>query len=113
MPTNGESVNPSLRQILTDSHVSAIAIAVLLFGSLDSAFWALWHPFSLMILDIRHFFTTRTIIDPFTFFITFSYLFDAFIYLLAAELLSRWTYGMGPFRSLSYYRTRLARSKHV
>lgn len=35
-------MKPSLRKILADSHVSAIAIAVLLFWSLDSALWAFW-----------------------------------------------------------------------
>lgn len=56
-------MNP-LRKILADSHVSAIAIAVLLFWALDSAFWALWGPLSratsflfkaVAILDIPYF----------------------------------------------------------
>jgi hypothetical protein len=122
MSTSGESVKPSLRQILVDSHVSAVAIAVLLFLSLDSAFWALWLPLSpaanflftaMAILDIPYHSRTLTLTDRFSLFIAFSYLFNCFVYLAAARLLSRWVYGMGPLRSLSMYRTRLARRNHV
>jgi hypothetical protein len=122
MQTSGENVNSSLRKILADSHVSAVAIAVLLFWSLDSAFWALWGPVSravgflfmaVAILGIPYFSRTLTIADRFTLFITFSSLFNSLVYLTAAGLLSRWVYGMGPLRSLSKYRTKLARSNHV
>jgi hypothetical protein len=122
MQTSGENVKSSLRQTLADSHVSAIAVAVLLFWSLDSAFWALWGPVSravgfllmaVAILDIPYFSRTLTIADRFTLFITFSSLFNSLVYLTAAGLLSRWAYGMGPLRSLSKYRTKLARSNHV
>jgi hypothetical protein len=122
MQTSGESVKPSLRKILADSHVSAVAIAVLLFWSLDSAFWALWGPLSraasffftaVTILDIPYFSRTLTIRDRFTLFATFLHLFNSFVYLAAAGLLSRWVYGMGPLRSLSKYRTILARRTHV
>jgi hypothetical protein len=122
MPTSGESVKPSLREIFADSHVSAVAVAVLLFWSLDSAFWALWGPLSratsflftaVAILNIPYFSRTVTITDRFTLFITFWYLFNSFVYLAAAGLLSRWVYGMGPLRSLSKYRTRLTRRTHV
>jgi hypothetical protein len=122
MPTNGEYVKLSLREILADSHVAAVAIVVLLFRSLDYAFWALWSPFSraasflftaVAILDIPYFSRTLTISDRFMLFTTFAYLFYSFVCLAAAGLLSRWVYGMGPFRSLSNYRTKLARRNHV
>lgn len=107
----------SLREVLTDSHVSAIAIAVLLFRSVDFAFWAFWEPLSLKMLNIvlnfPHFVSTRIVTDPITVFITFLDLFVALIFLAAAEILSRWLYGMGTLRSLSNYRTRLAKSAHV
>ena len=115
-------MNPSLRKILADSHVSAIAVAVLLFRSLDSAFWALWGPLSpvgnflfkaVAILDIPYSPRTFTITNRFTLFITFSYLFNSLVCLVAAGLLSRWVYGMGPLRRLSKYRTILARRNHV
>ena len=122
MQTSGENVKSSLRTILADSHVSAVAIAVLLFWSLDSAFWALWGPVSgavgflfaaVAILDIPYFSRTLTIADRFALFSTFSSLFNSLVYLTAAGFLSRWVYGMGPLRSLSKYRTKLARSNHV
>jgi hypothetical protein len=102
--------------------VSAVAIAVLLFLSLDSAFWALWIPFSpaanllitaVAILDIPYYSHTLTMTDRFTLFLAFSYLLNSFVYLGAASLLSRWLYGMGPLRTLSKYRTRLARRDYV
>jgi hypothetical protein len=122
MLSSGETVNPSLRKILADSHVSAVAIAVLLFRSLDSAFWALWGPLSraasflfkaVAILDIPYFTRTLTIRDRFTLFITFLHLFYSLVYLAAAGLLSRWVYGMSPLRSLNKYRTILATRNHV
>ena len=54
----------SLRQILDDSHIAAVTIAVLLLWSLDGAFQALWIPVSravgflltaVAILDIPYF----------------------------------------------------------
>jgi hypothetical protein len=122
MLTSGERVKPSLRKILADSHVSAIAIAVLLFRSLDSAFWALLGPLSpaaiflfkaVAILDIPYFSRTLTVSDHLTLYVALSNLFNSFIYLAAAVLLSRYVYGMGPLRSLSKYRSRLARRNHV
>lgn len=122
MQTSGENVKSSLRKILADSHISAVAISVLLFWSLDSAFWALCGPVSravgflftaVAILDIPYFSRTLTIVDRFTLFVTFSSLFNSLVYLTAAGLLSRWVYGMGPLRSLSKYHTKLARSNHV
>jgi hypothetical protein len=109
MPASGETVNPSLRKILADSHVSAVAIAVLLYRSLDYAIWVLWGPLSLGIFTFPNF--PRA--DRFTLFTTFSYLFYSVVCLAAAGLLSRWVYGMGPLRSLSKYRTMLARRNHV
>jgi hypothetical protein len=122
MPTGGERVKPSLRKTLADSHVSAVAVAVLLFRSLDSAFWALLGPLSpvanllfkaVAILDIPYLPRTFTITNSFTLFITFSYLFNSLVYLAAAGLLSCWVYGKGPLRSLSQYRIRPARRNHA
>jgi hypothetical protein len=120
MPSNGECVRPPLREILANSHIPAVAIAVLLLWSLSWGFQALWSPLlraagflftAVAILDIPYFsFTTA---DRLMLTTTFLFLFNAFISLAAAWLLSRWVYGMGPLRSLSKYRTRLARRNHV
>lgn len=108
--------------MLADSHVSAVAIVVLLFWSLDYAFWAIWGPVSraagflftaVAILDIPYFSHTFTAYDRLTLFTTFSFLFSSFVSLATAVLLSRWVYGMGPFRSLSKYGTRFSRTHHV
>jgi hypothetical protein len=39
-------VRPSLREILADTHIAAVAIAVLLLWTLDGTFQALWAPLS-------------------------------------------------------------------
>jgi hypothetical protein len=122
MSTSVETVKPSLRKMLADSHVSAVAIAVLLFWSLDYAFWALWDPFSraasllftpLAILGIPYLSRTLTLTDRLMLFTTFLYLFYSLVYLATAELLSRWVYGAGPLRALGKYRTKLTRRNHV
>jgi len=122
MPVSGESVKPSFRQILADSHVASVAIAVLLFWSLDYAFLALRGPISqvvgflftaLWILDIPYFSLTITTTDRLTLFITSSSLCYSLVYFAAAVFLSRWVHGVGPLRSLSKYRARLTRKSHV
>jgi hypothetical protein len=125
MPTSGENVKPSLRGMLADSDVAAVAIAVLLFWSLHSACWSLLGlsgplsraaEFSITAVAIHGIpYSSRTldVTDLFTFFNTFAYLFYSLAYMAAAWLLSRWVYGVGPLRSLSQRSTRLARRSHV
>jgi hypothetical protein len=122
MLTNGENVETSLRKALADSHVSAVAIAVLLLWSLDSAFWALWGPLSrasnflftaVAILDVPYLSHTLTGADRLLLFTTYSYLFSSFLSLASAAILSHWVYGKGPFRSLSEYHIRQVRRTHV
>ena len=112
----------SLREILADSHVCAVAIAVLLFWSLDSAFWALWGPLTsaaqflftaVAILDIPYISRTLTITDQLTVFVWFLNLFNSLIYLAAASILSHSVYGTGPLRALCKYSTKLARGRHA
>lgn len=112
----------SLREILAESHVSAVAIVVLIYWSLYWGFTAVWGPltraFSFLftavaILDIPYYSTTFSSADRFALSITLEFLFNAFVCLAAAWLLSRWVYGAGPLRSLSKYRTRLVRRNHA
>jgi hypothetical protein len=110
----------SLRQTLADSHVSAIAIALLLFWSLKWGIEALWEPFSRLvkflftavaILDIPYVSPTIDVTDRLMFINACFFFFYAISSIAAAWLLSHWVYGEGPFRSLRRYR--LARSSHV
>jgi hypothetical protein len=108
MPTSGENVKASLRKILADSDVAAVAIAVLLFWSLNSACWSLLGllgPLSraaeflitaVAIHGIPYSSRTLDVTDLFTFFNTFAYLFYSLAYMAAAWLLSRWVHGVGP-----------------
>ena len=115
-------MKPSLREILADSHIPAVAIAVLLVWSLDSVFRALWDPVSraatflftaVAILDVPYYSHTLTGADRLALITTFAYLFSAFINLAAAWLLSHWAYGVGPIKSLSKYRISLSGGNHV
>lgn len=121
-------MQPSRRQILIDSHVGAIAIAILLFSSLSAAFMALWEPANVALYFLAseaagkpHFadldldFATRHILSdelanlP----VTLSILVSALACILAAWLLSRWTYGIGPLRALGSYRDKLSRKTYA
>lgn len=111
----------SIRQILADSHVSAVAIVVLLIWSVDFLLNAVWDPVlqavsylaaAVAILGLPtpplFTFARRTILIT-----SVSYVFDAFVSFAAAWLLARWIYGAGPLSSLKYYRERLARRSHA
>ncbi|MGA1992053.1 MAG: hypothetical protein ABSH46_13455 [Bryobacteraceae bacterium] len=104
----------SLRRILADSHVSAVAIAVLLLWSLDSGFRALagFLITALAILGVPYFSIRLTVADRLLLVKTLLYLLDALISLAAAWLLSHWVYGVGPLRSLGGYGTRGTRRNH-
>ena len=107
---------------MAESHVAAVAIVVLLYWSLYWGFIALWSPLvraanflftAVAIRDIPYFSSTFTIADRFELSIAFAFLFNSFVCLAAAWLLSRWAYGTGPLRSLSRSGKRLARRNHV
>ena len=117
----------SLRKALIDSHVAAVIIAVLLFSSLSTAFMALWG-FADGVLyflaaeaagkasfaDVNLEYATSRMLSealdnlP----VRLSLLVSALACMLAAWLLSRWTYGVGPLRTLGSYRDKLSRMPH-
>jgi hypothetical protein len=116
----GENVRPSLRAVLVDSHIAAVAIAVLLVWSLDAGFRALSGPFlritdflvtAVAILGIPYF--SWTVVDRLSLGATLDHLFGSILNLAAAWLLSRWAYGTGPVQALGKYRTRLPRRSDV
>ena len=113
-------MKPSLRQVLADSHVAAVAIAVFLLWSLDAAFSALWPPLShalqfvftaIAILDIPYFSRTLTVADRSMLTISLAYFYSSVVSLFAAWLLSKCIYGTGPLQALGRYRSRLIGSK--
>ena len=110
----------SIIQILADSHIAPVAIAVLLVWSFDWGFrllWTLFAPaanFLLTALAIRGIpYVYSTLVDRIAWTVTLVYFLSASINLLAAWLLSRWVYGIGPLRCLSKYRPRLTGRTHV
>ncbi|MGC1686374.1 MAG: hypothetical protein WA734_12195 [Candidatus Acidiferrales bacterium] len=112
----------SLRQILADSHISAVAIAVLLIWSLDSILEALWGPTlnaanflftAVAILGLPHNLPIFGFSERFMLLSIGFFLFNAFSCLAAAWLLSRRVYGTGPFRSLKSCGERFVRRSHA
>jgi hypothetical protein len=115
-------VKPSVRKILADSHIAAVAMAVLLTFALEWALDALWSPFirvadfvfnSIAILDVSsgslHFdFTDRA-----TLFVSFFLLCSAATAVASAWILSRWAYGETPLSTLRGYYARIARHGDV
>jgi hypothetical protein len=115
-------MKPSLRQILADSHVAAVAIAMLLLWSLDTASRGFWIPVfraaaflftAIAILDIPYFSPTLTVADRFMLVTTSIHLYLAVVAFSAAWLLSRWIYGVGPIRSLARYYKDFSERKHA
>lgn len=117
-----ETVKRSLRQVLQDSHVGAVTIALLLLWSLDAAFRGLWEPAyrlggllftAIAIWDIPHPSSGGSIADRLMLIIAFYFLYSAMVSLSAAWLLSRWVYGQGPLGSLAAYRSKLMGRKRA
>lgn len=114
-------MRPSLRQVLADSHVAAVAIALFLLWSLDSAFSAVWPP----VFDaLSYVFTAIAILDiPYgsltaagrrsMLILGLAYAYSCIVSLSAAWLLSKWIYGVGPLRALMSFRGKLRRSNHA
>jgi hypothetical protein len=111
-----------LRQVLADSHVAAIAVAVLLFAALNGICRGLWDPLyrfggfvvtGIAIWDIPYIPSIPTAADRLMLLTVAHYLYSAFACILGALLLSRWVYGMGPLRSLNACRNELIRRRDV
>lgn len=108
-----ESTRPPLRQILVDSHIAAITIAILLLWSLEAGFLALWQPLSrvihflftaVAILGIPDYSWTFSIADRISWIVTGTFLYSAILEFFAAWILSHWIYGLPPLRALQHYR---------
>lgn len=104
----------SFRKALVDSHIPAVAIAVLIVWSLDSAvrvLSGLWVPvtdyFATVIATLSFPLSPYSFSDRISLDLTLFYLFEAVAAVAAAWLLSRWAFGLGTLRTLSEYRTRL------
>jgi hypothetical protein len=118
MPRPEESVKRSFRDVLADSHVAAVAIGVLLLWSLKSGVQAFERPlfhfvyFLVNVVAIRGIpygsgsFTSGEWLEWLH---TFTDFLSAVTCFAVCWFVSRWVYGVGPFRSLSTLRMRLAR----
>ncbi len=115
-------MKPHLREILAGSHVAAVAIVVLLLWSIVSAGQALlrptWRAVSFLITavaiwDVPYIQPGLSFGDRLLLTGWLIGLVHAVATFAAAWLLSRWVYGVGPFRSLGTYQARLNRRSHA
>jgi len=107
-------VNPpesSLRKVLADSHVAAIAIAMLLVSAVDHTFRALWSPISELIKSEIGYVSPLAFpyAKPILILTTSSYISAAVTALSIAWILSHWVFGTGPIQILTRYRDTIAR----
>jgi len=111
----------SLREMLAESHVSVVAIAVLVLWFFDLGFRALWGPLwrivtflftAIAILDIPYVSPKLGVADRAMLFSTFLYSIEAVMSFAGAFALSRWVYGLGRFRSLVKCRAALKKGNH-
>lgn len=116
MASSSTAASGRLREALTESHIAAVAVAVLLFWSLSLVLWGLWAPlyrvggFLLMAVAILHIpYDSFTGADRDMLLTTCLYFLYALAYLIAAWVLSRWVYELGPVASLKQIRTELTR----
>lgn len=105
-------VRNSLRSAVVDSPISVVAIAVLLLWSLDSAVQVLgwlWFPatdyLATVIATLGSPYSSYSFRDQVSLSLTLWYAFEAIAAAVAAWLLSRWAFGLGPLRALGGYRT--------
>ena len=115
MPGNGDCVTPSVRKVLADSHVPAVAVVVLLlfsFGRLAQALLALLPrvvDFLLVAIAAHGPSISFTIVDRLMLTPPLAGLFKAFAGFAASCLLARGIHGVGPFRCLIPLGAALAR----
>lgn len=117
----------NLNKILTDSHISAVAVAVLLLWSITYGSLALSY---LLVLAGEFLFSLASdvstwwrgglipssgemLFDRMLFVMALEYLFRTLVVFGAAWIVSRCVYGAGPLRSLSQHRARVARRDYV
>lgn len=110
-----------IRDCLTRSHVASATIAVLLLWALHNLFLAVWPVLSnageflftaIAILDIPYF--AFTAMNGWMLLLSANNVYTSVAAFSAATIISRWVYGVGPFRSLSAYRGKLrGQRQHV
>jgi hypothetical protein len=115
-------VRRSVREVLAESHIAAVTIAIFLFWFLDCLFLAFWPPIfaglefvftAVAIFDIPYISPGVNLADRLALVSGFSHFYAALTGLLAANLVSRWVYDMGPLRALSVYYGKQIGRKHA
>lgn len=112
----------SVREVLAQSHVAAVTVAVLVFVAFNASFSTVWpHVLeaitfvatAIAILDVPYFSTEITSYDKVVAFRMCTEFYTAVVAFSAAWVLSKWVYGVGPLRCLSEYRKRLLEGRNA
>jgi hypothetical protein len=110
----------SLRHVLAESQVAAVAIPFLLLWALDSALGSIWGLVfrlgaflltAIAIWDIPYVPSTPTFSDRMMLISTAYFFYIAVVSSSGAWLLSRWVYGLGPISTLIVCRSKLLRRR--
>jgi hypothetical protein len=106
-----------IRRLLSDSHIAAVTIAVLLLWSMNDAFYALWTPTArvsaylfqaVATMDFTTDSSKATNMTQNAMLISAGFsMYVAGVTLIAAIVLSQWVYGTGPFHALNRCRKSL------
>ncbi len=103
-----------LRDVLAESNIAVVAVAVLLLGALESALHGLWSVLARAIdfvvyivitLNISYLSNAMSYSGRVYLTLKVFYFFYALMGFFAASILSRWVYGVGPIRSLAQHWT--------
>jgi hypothetical protein len=114
-------MKPTLRETVANTHIAAVAIAVLLLWALDDEFQVLWEPIqrifiylftAVAILDIPYHSPVPGMVAQISLLTTTLYMFSAFTNFISAWLLSHWVYGVGPIRALTQTRNKVRKDIH-
>jgi hypothetical protein len=124
MQRTDNPLKPSLKAVLAESHVGAVAIGVLLVWALESGSQVLWRTILKLAAFLVH--VTAVAINGwpymqsqlsvaegvYVFEVTW-YLISFLICFTSAQLLSRWVFGKSPFVSLRQYLDRIKRRQNA
>ena len=122
MLDNSSRALSPIRSALTNSHIGAITIAVLVLAALEACLSAVWIPFervidfvvtAIAILGIPFISHDWSFTDRPDITIPIVYLIYAATTVFAASMLSRWLYGEGPFLALMRYWNQISGGKRA
>jgi hypothetical protein len=106
-------VKPSLRKVVADSYIAAVAITMLLLWSLDEFIRSVPYVWQFATRGVSYSSGVLRMGYPDWLLLALGYLIDILVKLGSAWLLARWAYGVGPLNSLGKCCAKLAGRDYV